>query len=158
VKSIVVYSSRFGNTRRVAEAIAEGIRVHASVELLPIERASSLFDGEPDLVVIGGPTEAHGMTPVIRQFFDGLSGEAFKGVAAAAFDTRLEWPRWASGSAGSGIIDRLHKLGADVVAPQVSFIVEGKVPVLKPGELERALAWGDTLGRTVRSEVAAAAR
>jgi hypothetical protein len=45
-----------------------------------------------------------------------------------------------------------------VVAPQASFIVEGKVPVLKPGELERALAWGDTLGRTVRSEVAAAAR
>jgi flavodoxin len=66
VKSIVVYSSRFGNTRRVAEAIAEGIRVHASVELLPIEGASTLFD-EPDLVVIGGPTEAHGMTPAIRR-------------------------------------------------------------------------------------------
>jgi hypothetical protein len=95
------------------------------------------------------------MTPAIRQFFDSLSGEAFKGVAAAAFDTRLDWPRWLSGSAGSGISDRLHKLGADVVVPQASFIVEGKEPALKPGELERALAWGDTLGRAVRSEVAA---
>lgn len=157
MKSIVVYASRYGNTQRVAEAIADGIRAYGSVELMPIETASKVFDGEADLVVIGGPTEAHGMTPAMRQFFDGLSGEAFKGVAAAAFDTRVDWPRWLSGSAGSGISDQLHKLGADVVVPQASFIVEGKEPVLKPGELERALAWGDTLGRTVRSEVAAGA-
>ena len=154
-KSIVVYASRHGNTQRVAEAVADGIRRYGSVELIPIEKASTVFDGEADLVVIGGPTEAHGMTPAIRQFFDSLSGEAFKGVAAAAFDTRLDWPRWLSGSAGSGINDRLHKLGADVVVPQASFIVEGKEPALKPGELERALSWGDALGRTVRSEVAA---
>lgn len=158
MKSIVVYASRYGNTQRVAEAIADGIRAYGAVELVPIEKASTVFDGEADLVVIGGPTEGHGMTPAIRQFFDGLSGEAFKGVAAAAFDTRLDWPRWLSGSAGSGISDRLHKLGADVVVPQASFIVEGNEPVLKPGELERALAWGNTVGRAVRSEAMAAAR
>jgi flavodoxin len=158
VKSIVVYASRFGNTQRVAEAIADGIRAHGPVELIPVEEASTVFDGEADLVVIGCPTEGHTMTPAIRHFFDGLSGEAFKGVAAAAFDTRVDWPRWLSGSAGSGISDRLQKLGAEVVVPRASFVVEGKEPVLKPGELERALAWGDTLGRTVRSEVAAAAR
>jgi flavodoxin len=155
MKSIVVYASRSGNTRSVAEAIADGMRAYGSVEVTPIAEASSIFDGKADLVVIGGPTEAHGMTPAIRQFFDGLSGEAFKGVAAAAFDTRLDWPRWLSGSAGAGISDRLHKLGAEVVVPQASFIVEGKEPALKPGELDRALAWGDTLGRTVRAELAA---
>lgn len=155
MKSIVVYASRYGNTQRVAEAIADGIRAYASVELMPIENASSLFDGEPDLVVIGCPTEGHTMTPAVKQFFDSLSEEAFKGVAAAAFDTRVDWPRWLSGSAGSGITDRLQKLGAEVVAPKASFLVEGKEPVLKAGELERALAWGNTLGRTVRAEVAA---
>lgn len=158
MKSIVVYASRYGNTQRIAEAIADGIRAHGSVELMPIEKASTVFDGEADLVVIGCPTEGHMMTPAIRQFFDGLSGEAFKGVAAAAFDTRVDWPRWLSGSAGSGISDRLHKLGADVIVQQASFIVEGKEPVLKAGEIERARAWGDTLGRTLRSEVAATAR
>ena len=155
MKSMVVYASRRGNTQRVAQAIADGIRVYGTVELVPIERASTVFDGEADLVVIGGPTEAHGMTPAIRQFFDSLGGEAFKGVAAAAFDTRLDWPRWLSGSAGSGISERLHKLGADVVVPRASFIVEGKEPALKPGELDRALAWGDALGRAMRAEVTA---
>jgi flavodoxin len=155
MKSIVIYASRHGNTRRVAEAIADGMRTHASVELVPIEDAATAFDGEADLVVIGGPTEGHGMTPAIKEFFDSLSGEAFKGVSAAAFDTRLDWPRWLSGSAGAAIRDRLQELGADVVAPQASFIVEGKEPALKSGELERALAWGDTLGRTVRAELAA---
>jgi flavodoxin len=155
MKSIVVYASRFGNTQRVAEAIADGIGAYGSVELMPIENASSVFDGDPDLVVIGCPTEGHTMTPAVKQFFDSLSGEAFKGVAAAAFDTRVDWPRWLSGSAGSGISDRLQKLRAELVVPGASFIVEGKEPVLKAGELERALAWGNTLGRTVRAELAA---
>jgi flavodoxin len=157
ITSIVIYASRYGNTQHVAEAIADGLRSYGAVELIPIEQASAVLDREADLIVVGGPTEAHGMTPAIRQFFDNLGGNEFKGVTAAAFDTRVDWPRWLSGSAGSGITDRLHKLGADVVVPQASFIVEGKVPVLRPGEQERALAWGDTLGRAVRSEVAAAA-
>lgn len=158
MKTIVVYASRHGNTGLVAEAIADGIRPYGSVELMPIEKVPTVHEGWADLVVIGGPTEAHGMTPAVKHFFDSLSGEAFKGVAAAAFDTRLDWPRWLSGSAGSGISERLHKLGAEVVTPPASFIVEGKEPVLKAGELDRALGWGDTLGRVVRSEAMAAAR
>lgn len=158
MKCIVVYASRHGNTGRVAAAIADGIRPYGSVELMPIEKVPTVAGSSADLVVIGGPTEAHGMTPAVKEFFDGLSGEALRGVAAAAFDTRLDWPRWLSGSAGSGITERLHKLGADVVTAPASFIVEGREPVLKPGELDRALAWGDTLGRAVRSEAMAGAR
>jgi flavodoxin len=155
MKTYVIYASRHGNTRRVAEAIADGIRKYGSVELVALEEAPSTFKGEADLVVIGGPTEAHGMTPPIKQYLDGLRRGALEGVPAAAFDTRLEWPRWLSGSAGAAITRRLHGLGADVVVPLASFLVEGKDPVLKDGELERAISWGDTLARTVKAEVSA---
>ncbi|HET7465291.1 MAG TPA: flavodoxin domain-containing protein [Candidatus Dormibacteraeota bacterium] len=156
MKALVMYASRHGNTRRVAEAIADGIRTFGTVDVVPIDEAPATFSGEEDLVVLGGPTEAHGMTPAVKTYLDGLEFGALNGVPMAAFDTRLEWPRWISGSASAGISHRLQKLGADVVVPQASFIVEGKDPVLKPGELERAKSWGDALARTVRAEVAAA--
>jgi flavodoxin len=154
MKAIVIYASRYGNTERVAEAIADGLSAHGIVELTPVENAPATF-ADADLVVVGGPTEGHGMTPPVRQFLDSLEQEALKGMPAAAFETRLDWPRWMSGSAGAGISGRLRKLGADIISAEASFIVEGKEPVLKPGELDRAKAWGDTLARAMRAQVAA---
>lgn len=155
MKSIVIFATRHGNTQQVAEAIADGLRPYMQVDLIAVDDAPATLAGNADLVVIGGPTEAHGMTPVVKEFLDGLSGDALKGVPAAAFDTRLDWPQWASGSAAGGINARLRKLGADMIMPQASFIVEGKDPVLKPGEVERAVAWGDNLGRALVAETAA---
>ena len=154
MKSVVMYGSRYGNTERVARAIADGLRVYGEVELTAVTEAPVTLAGA-DLVVIGGPTEAHGDTPAVEGFLDDLHTGALDGMHAAAFDTRLDWPRWLSGSAGAAITNRLNKLGADVVAPPASFVVEGKVPQLKPGELDRASAWGDTLGRAVIAEVPA---
>jgi flavodoxin len=155
MKTVVIYASRHGNTQRVADAIADGLRPFGPVESMSLEVAQKTFDGNADLVVIGGPTEAHGMTPQVRSFLDSLSARGLNGVRAAAFDTRLDWPRWLSGSAGAGIAEHLRKMGADVVVPQASFLVEGKEPQLKPGELRRAVAWGDTLARLSQAHAAA---
>jgi len=154
MKSVVMYGSRYGNTERVARAIADGLRVCGEVELRSVAEAPGTLAGA-DLVVIGGPTEGHGDTPAIEGFLDAMDAGALNGIHAAAFDTRLDWPRWLSGSAGAAITNRLNVLGADVVTPPASFVVEGKVPELKPGELDRAIAWGDTLGRAVIAETAA---
>ena len=156
MKSIVIFGSRHGNTKQLAEAIADGLRAHGPVTVVPVEKAPRVFDRTTDLVVIGGPTEAHSISEPVRAYLSGLSGSALMGIAAAAFDTRLDWPKWMSGSAGAGITGRLEKLGADVIVNQASFIVAGKDPVLKPGELDRAVAWGDTVGRALRAELAPA--
>lgn len=155
MKSVVIYGSRHGNTEHIAEAIADGLRSHGEVAVTSLDKAPRVFAGAADLVVIGGPTEAHGMSEPVKAFLDLVPSEALKGIAAAAFDTRLDWPKWLSGSAGARITDRLRTLGADLVAPHASFIVEGKDPLLKPGELERAVAWGDSLGRAVHAEAIA---
>lgn len=147
VNSVVIYASRSGNTHRVAQAIADALRSRGTVQLLPVDEAPAVLPGGTDLVVIGGPTEGHGMTQPVIGFFDRVERGALDGVAAAAFDTRLGWPRLLSGSAAADITQRLRQLGARVIAPEGSFIVT-REPRLEPGELERAAAWATSLAET----------
>ena len=140
MKCVVIYASRTGNTRTIAEAIAAGLRPRGTVEMLSVADAPTAFAEGTDLVIIGGPTEAHGMTEQVTRFLDRLEPGALQGKAAAGFDTRLRWPRFLSGSAAAGITERLRRSGARVMAPAESFIVNMK-PLLEPGEAERAEAW-----------------
>jgi flavodoxin len=157
MNSIVIYGSRHGNTRKAAEAIAGKLREHGKVQVVSAEKAPAILPEPTDLLVVGGPTEGHRMTEPVAQFFDRLSKGALAGKAAAAFDTRLRWPVWLSGSAGSGIEQKLLRAGARVIAPEVSFFVSGKLPVLEPGELERAAAWAVSLVSRVESKEPVAA-
>jgi hypothetical protein len=63
----------------------------------------------------------------------------------------LRWPEWLSGSAAAGIAQRLHQARANVIGPGVSFFVSGKLPVLEPGEVERAAAWAASLAARLES-------
>jgi flavodoxin len=142
--SLVIYASRSGNTRRVAEAIANRLGERGSVDLRSVDDAPTEIEPDIDLLVIGGPTEAHGMTPPVAEFFDRLQPKALAGRRAVGFDTRLRWPEWLSGSASARITDRLRGLGAKVVVPEQSFFVTRK-PELEAGELERASSWAASL-------------
>jgi flavodoxin len=152
--SIVIYGSRHGNTERIATVIADALRPTGTVRLLSAEDAPAVLTERIDLVVVGGPTEGHTVTPPVAQFFDRQPPGAFKGAAAAAFDTRLRMPRWLSGSAAAGIGRRLRRLGARLVVPEESFFVT-KQPALEPGEVERAAAWAASLAGSVRMEPSA---
>ena len=146
MNSVVVYASRHGNTRRVAEAIAEGLRAHGSVALYEADDAPTRMPPDTDLLIVGGPTEARTATEPIAHFFGQLKPASLDGVAAAAFDTRVTWPRVLSGSAGDSIKERLEKAGARIVVPVESFMVSTK-PGLMDGELERAPKWAETVAQ-----------
>jgi flavodoxin len=148
VKSLVIYVSHKGNTQRVAEAIGEVIGSYGGVNVLPVEEAPSIMEEDVDLLVIGGPTEGHGMTPDMSAFLERLDAASVRGRAVAAFDTRVNWPRLLSGSAADGIAKRLEAAGAMVIKPQGSFIVSTE-PELLPGELERAREWAESVARSV---------
>jgi len=149
MRSLVIYTTTSGNTRTVAEAIAAALRSRGPVELLPAEEIAAT-PPTSDLVVIGGPTEGHGMSKAMTAFFERLGPFAFRRTPAAAFDTRLRWPRILSGSAAEGIGKRLTGLGARLLAPPESFMVSMK-PELEPGEVERAAAWAQDVA--ARAEV-----
>jgi flavodoxin len=137
--SLVVYASTSGNTRAIAEAMAEALSGRGPVDL---RRADDLAATVPDadLVLIGGPTEGHGMTPPMKRLLDRLPASSWDGRSVATFDTRLRWPRFLSGSAAADISARLTDAGARPVAEPESFLVSMK-PALEPGERERAAAW-----------------
>jgi flavodoxin len=143
LKILVTYATRHGNTRRIAEAVAHALEARGDVRLVPVEELT-MVGADVDLFVVGGPTEGHGMTPPVVAFFDRLGPGALRGISAAAFDTRLDWPHLLSGSAAAGIAKRLRQEGARMMEPEGSFLVSRK-PELEPGELERASAWALTL-------------
>jgi flavodoxin len=154
MKSVVVYASHFGNTKRIAEAIAEGLRTYGQSLVFATEDVPTLMLEDADLVVIGGPTEQHGMTEPLSRFLNRLTLHA--PGAVAIFDTRLRWPRWLSGTAAGNVSARLREAGAHIVAPEESFFIKGVVGTggrdtaeLDEGEVERAHAWAIALGEQV---------
>ncbi len=177
MRVVIVYESLFGNTHEVAEAIQDGIRSampHAQVSCLRAAEANRDAALGADLLVVGGPTHAHGMTssvtrrmgvkaeeraparvpghpagpgalmPGVREWFHGLP-RAAAGSLGAAFDTRGEVRL--AGGASKGIARRLRHRGYQLVSPPAGFIVEDVEGPLRPGELERARSWGAGLLR-----------
>jgi hypothetical protein len=64
VKVTVVYESLFGNTRKVAEAISDGVREaypKAHVECVAVGRAAAELIKSTDLLIVGGPTHLRRM-------------------------------------------------------------------------------------------------
>jgi flavodoxin len=148
MQTLVIYDSKFGNTEKVAEAIARGIGPVSEVRLTCTSEATRTLPtpaSRPDLILVGGPTQNHGPSAGLRAFVDALPA-ALRAIPTACFDTRYRGPVLFMGSAAAAAAKALAKTGADIVAPPESFYIvrRGPMPLqtLEPGEIERAEAWG----------------
>jgi Flavodoxin domain len=167
MRALIVFESMYGNTRAIAEAIAEGMGADAGVTVLAVHEAGPV-PADVELLVVGGPTHMHGLStsmsrgmaataakedaaeldpsatqePGLRHWLRDL--ERRGGSRAAAFDTRADAKAALTGSAARGIARRLRQNGYDVVGRE-SFLVEDAEGPLEAGELERARAWGANL-------------
>jgi len=172
MRALVVYESLFGNTERVAKAVAEGIELGSHgdmrVEVVAVRDAPVALGADLDLVVVGGPTHAFSMTrpstredamrqgglagaagPGIREWVQGLHSGAHP-QRLAVFDTRVGKVRHLPGSAARSAARALHKLGFSTLFRPESFYVEDVSGPLLDGELVRAHVWGSELALEVR--------
>ena len=174
--ALVIYESMFGNTKRVAEAIAAGIGERLAVEVLEVSHAPLTIDPGVDLLVVGGPTHMHGMTspktraaaaertsdpllsPAIgmREWLELLA--PVSGLTrAAAFDTRINGPKVLTGSAAGSFTRLLKGARFLLISEPESFRIVSKAPevdnALLDGELEEATAWGRALAGMVPQRV-----
>lgn len=153
MKSTVLYASHKGNTRRVAEAIADRLRAEGPVTIHAVDESPPVAP-DADLILLGSPTEGHTAVEEVKQFLDQSDPASWAGRLVATFDTRVAWPRLLSGSAAIDLRNRLTALGATAIGPEGSFIVT-MTPELKPGEIERAAAWAASLVAARASRLAA---
>jgi len=168
----VLYESMYGNTRAIAEQIAAGL-TGFDATLVPVGTATAETIEGADLVVVGAPTHAFGLSsPRTRVAAErqaalahgaftlepgALGGGAREWLAAlprgrqlvAAFDTRIRGAGFA-GHAAPRIARRLRTRGYRVIAAPHSFFVT-KDNVLRPSELADAHAWGQALAAMVES-------
>ncbi len=144
--ALVIYDSKFGNTEKVAIAIGEAMRADGdvSVEVQSTEAFTGLPEGL-DLLVLGAPTQAHGVEATMRDFVASLPMERLQDLRIAVFDTRMHWPKLLSGSAAETISKRMTRNGAQLVDEPESFFVDGREGPLSDGELQRAADWGTFL-------------
>jgi flavodoxin len=149
MKTLVVYESRFGNTALIARAVADALREHGAAHLLPVEEVAADDLGGLDLLVVGGPTHAHGISSDVSDWLKGLPGEQLRDLPVAAFDTRYHMARLLAGSAARVIARRLRHLGASPIAEPESFYVTASEGPLADGENERAIAWARALAARV---------
>jgi Flavodoxin len=175
MKVLMTVESMFGNTMRAAEAIASGLSSDYEVRIVPASEATPQLFETADLVIVGAPTHAHGLSrPGTRAQALGRDARAQRGGAAgvrelldalprgrgkpgAAFDTRLRGPRWLWGAAAWRIAAALRGAGYKLVVTPMSFSVYGSRGPLVDGEVERAVAWGRALAAQTKSSAARAA-
>jgi len=170
MRAVIIYESMFGNTHDVARAIASGLAPGNVISVVGVTEADQEQLAGADLIVVGGPTHAHGMSrtgtrrgaakqahkegsqlsldrsapttgPGLRDWLDSLGQLT---AHAAAFDTRAASPAAITGRASKGIARLLIEHGLSLVMPPESFLI-GRGNQLRPGEEERAREWGKSL-------------
>ena len=157
MKSMVVYDSRFGDTAQVARAIAEGLRASGGVELRSVQDAVAYDLDGVDLLVVGGPTHAHGLSDGLARWLASLPRGVVEDRQVAAFDTRYRMVRIFSGSAAHTISRLLRRAGATAVAQPERFFVLASQGPLADGELARATAWAEGLAARCSAPLPSAA-
>lgn len=139
MKALVVFDSNFGNTKVIAQTIAQGLGLDARevhVSEIKLEELVGL-----ELLVVGSPIIGWKHTENMKAFLDKIA--SLKGISAAAFDTRVKL--FIHGDAAGKMTKKLELLGATIVAEPMFFYVKGKEGPLLDGEMERASTWSKVL-------------
>jgi flavodoxin len=91
VKIIVVYDTKYGNTKLVAEKIVEGIGAVEGIEtaISDVKDTDPKRAAEYDAILIGSPTHFGGPVRGINKFIDKLGKLDLKTKWTAVFDTYL---------------------------------------------------------------------
>jgi flavodoxin len=142
MNTLVIYDSTYGNTGKIAQAIADVAAEHGPVRSMRVAKVQSSDLDDVDLLVLGCPTHKHRPTDAVQAFLECVSRRSLRGISAAVFDTRYRKHRLLTGSAARRLARSLRQAGASLVSPPQSFFVASREGPLEPGELERAAAWG----------------
>jgi flavodoxin len=152
MNALVIHFSMFGNTKQVAEAVAESLESEGAVRVMPVDQLSVADLDEVDLVVMGSPTHRMNLPQALRPVFDALPPRALRDTRVAAYDTSYKMSWWLARFTAARKLDRkLRKLGGKRVVPPETFHVTGREGPLCDGEIERAKVWSESILERLRA-------
>jgi hypothetical protein len=181
MRAVVVHETFFGNTRELAQAVADGIRAaapDAEVTVHSVRSPPPSLDGV-DLLVVGAPTHAHTLSSALTRWLHAqywgdpagaprarrphgrpVSGSSVRGWLAGLPARQPGAPAAAfdsrlagrfRGGAAPAVAKRLRDRGHTLVVPPEGFVVDGVGGPLRRGELQRATSWGSQLAGATQS-------
>jgi flavodoxin len=147
-KFIIVYSSWFGNTRKVAEAIGKGISQNEENQVL----VKDIKEVDPkdvlgyDVILIGSPNHMGGSTRTAKKFIDKLGELDLKDKRGTVFDTYVRENVHVN-KAVKKMEKRINQKipGLKLIADGLSILVKGVRGPLAEGELAKCEAFGNKI-------------
>jgi len=146
MNTFIVYDSQFGNTERIAQAIADTVRAFGQASAVRVDPAHPVSFQGVDLLILGCPTQGMRATPAMQSFLGKVSSQRLRDLTVACFDTRFRGFLWKS-SAAPHMARQLRTMGVEPLVAPESFFVKAmkKEGPLLAGEVERAATWARML-------------
>ena len=151
-KVIVVYESKYGNTKQVAETIIEGMNEIERIEAVLKEpkhmEPTEVLDY--DVILIGSPNHIGGPTRGIKKFIDKLGKIELEEKMGAVFDTYM-------GDDFNKAVRKMKKRinekvpGLKLITPGLSIKVGGFKGPIAEGELPKCKEFGKKLANQIKT-------
>jgi len=152
MKVLVVYDTKYGNTKLVAETIGKGLEGVEGIETAFHDIEKLKLDDLPvfDVVLIGSPNHFGRPVRSINRFIDRLGELDTRAKKAAVFDTYL------GGDFNKAVLKMESRIkekvpDLELISPGLSIKVEGTKGPIAYGELPKCRDFGNKIASHARA-------
>lgn len=152
MKAAVVYDTSYGNTKKIAETIAETLKESKiEADLFYVKDVKKLNAKDYSFLAIGSPTRMGTMSLTIKFFLGKVKSEEWMNKPFVAFDTenpenieqsRIQNKEW---SAAEKIALKLTEKKMNQLLPVLKALVLGQKGPLVEGEIDRTKVYARDL-------------
>ncbi len=142
-QALITYDTVHGNTRTIANAIAEGLKASGvgDVVVKGLKEVQESEFREADAILVGGPNHIGGPTRSVKKTIRRIAANDLSGKTIGFFDTYLGGDfRKAVGKMEAELKKRSDR--ANIVSPGGSFRVNGMKGPIADGEPAKAQEFG----------------
>jgi menaquinone-dependent protoporphyrinogen IX oxidase len=158
MKGIILYDTSSGNTKKIAETIAETLKA-AGIEsdLFYVKDVKKLNAKNYDFLILGSPTKFGTMSFTVKGFLGKVKSDEWMNKPFAAFDTenpenveksRTENKEW---SAAEKIAKKLKEKKMNELLPVLKALVLGMKGPLVEGEIDRTKDYAKQIASKLKS-------
>lgn len=151
MRVFIVYDTKYGNTKLVAEKIAEGTREFGGIEVEVSDIKEITFErlADADAILIGAPNHMGSPSRTIMRFIDDLGKARLKAKGVAVFDTHMVNDERAVEKMEKKLGEKLPSM--KLIAPGLPVRVDGMKGPITEGELPKCIDFGKKIATQLKA-------